>query len=204
MKSQKDAFVNYEADSWYERNKNFIDNYSPEKDPVIDLVKKYSISPSSILEIGCSAGYRLNALGEIYNKSTLFGIEPSKKAVSVGRNSYQKINFFNSTAEDLSSIPDNSIDLLIVGFILYVVDRKYLLKIFSEIDRVLVEKGKVIIIDFYAEKCIKNHYEHIDEFQAWSFKQKYHEILVSTKMYQLIDKTTYNHTTKKLDASFDY
>ena len=60
--SQKSTFLRYEADEWFNRNKKVILNYQPANDYVLNLIDNYNIKFGSILEIGCSAGYRLNEI----------------------------------------------------------------------------------------------------------------------------------------------
>lgn len=202
--SQKKSFLTYEADNWFERNKSIINSYTASGDKVIELIQRYNVDCESFLEIGCSAGYRLKALKELYPKSTVFGIEPSKKAIEFGKESYKNINFLHGTADDLSNFENESLDVIIVGFVFYVIDRNILFKVISEIDRVLKNGGVIIIIDFFSESSLKNSYQHIDEFQAYSYKQNYDEIFTISKLYYLLDKSTFSHSTKKLDASNDY
>ena len=95
--------------------------------------------------------------------------------------------------------------MLIVGFVFYVIDRPLLLKVISEIDRVLSKNGLLIIVDFFSEIPKMNTYHHIKDFQAFSYKQNYHEIFLSTKMYSLIDFKTKSHTLdKSLPNLLDY
>lgn len=202
--SQKKSFLTYEADNWFERNKSIINSYTTSGDKVIELIQRYNVDSDSFLEIGCSAGYRLNALKELYPKSTVFGIEPSKKAIEFGKENYKNINFSHGTADDLSNFENESLDVIIVGFVFYVIDRNILFKVIAEIDRVLKNGGVIIIIDFFSESSLKNSYQHIDEFQAYSYKQNYDEIFTISKLYYLLDKSTFSHSTKKLDASNDY
>lgn len=82
--SQKSTFLRYEADEWFNRNKKFILNYQPANDYVLNLIDNYNIKFGSILEIGCSAGYRLNAIKNSNKNSQVFGIEPSEKAIKYG------------------------------------------------------------------------------------------------------------------------
>ena len=168
--SQKKSFLTYEADNWFERNKSIINSYSASSDKVIELIEKYNVDNDSILEIGCSAGYRLNALKELYPKANVFGIEPSGKAIEYGKTNYKNIEFLQGTADDLSQFKNESLDVVIVGFVFYVIDRNILFKVISEIDRVLKNGGIIIIIDFFSETSLKNVYQHIDEFEAYSYK----------------------------------
>lgn len=201
---QKNAFIEYEADKWFERNFSVLKNYKAEDDKIINILKQYKLSPHKVLEVGCSAGYRLNGLKEIYPNADVFGIEPSKEAINYVKTHYHDINIERGTADDMSQYPDSSFDIVIVGFVFYVVDRRLLLRSISEIDRVLSDKGYLIIIDFFTETSLKRNYSHIGEFSAYSFKEKYDELFVATHLYHLIDKSCYNHTTTELDAKDDF
>lgn len=205
MKSnQKESFLNYEADAWFERNSTVIMNYNSNEDKVIDLFKNYNFEKSTILEIGSSAGYRLNAIKNKYPDASVFGLEPSEKAINYGKLNFPEVNFKNGTADDLSDFEDASFDVVIVGFVFYVIDRIILFKVISEIDRVLKNNGVIVIIDFFSETSLKNSYQHIDEFEAYSYKQNYEDIFISSRLYYSLDKSTYSHTSKELDASNDY
>ena len=201
---QKNAFLNYEADEWFFRNKKIIDNYDSSKDEVISLISQYSIKADSILELGSSSGYRLQALKGIYPNSNVTGLEPSKRAIEFGLKNYPRVNFVHGTADDLTCFRDNSFDFINIGFIFYVIDRNLLLKVISEIDRVLKNGGEIILIDFFSEIPLKNIYQHISEIQAFSYKQNYEEIFTATKLYYLIDKSCYSHIERLKDSSSDY
>ena len=202
--SQKNTFLKYEADEWFNRNKEVILNYQSSNDYVLNLIKDYQIKFGSILEIGCSGGYRLNAIKNSYKNTQVFGIEPSEKAIKYGEQNFKDICFVHGTADDLSYFDDESLDLVIVGFVFYVVDRNILMKVVAEIDRVLKNGGSIIIVDFFSVRSLKNHYHHIADYEAYSFKQNYDAIFTVSKLYHLLDKSTYNHSTKLLDSSNDY
>lgn len=201
---QKQAFITYEADAWFERNKTYLDSYLADKDEVVKLISAYNIEPKSILEVGCSAGYRLNGLKKLYKDCEVFGIEPSAKAVEFGRQSFQDVNLELGTADNLEKYEDNSMDIVIVGFVFYVIDRNIVFKVISELDRVLKNNGLLVIVDFFSESSLKKEYQHIKDFSAYSFKQNYDEIFTASKLYYLLNKSTFNHNTKLLDASEDY
>lgn len=202
--NQKDSFLGYEANAWFDRNKTVIDNYSLDRDRVITLIKEYNLNPKNVLEIGCSAGYRLNAINSIYKDCISYGIEPSQKAIEFGRKNYPDVKFIHGTADNLNSFEKESLDIVIVGFVFYVIDRNILLKVIAEIDRVLKNGGILIIVDFFSESSLKNVYQHIKEFTAFSFKQNYDEVFTASKLYYLLDKSTWNHSGKVLDATDNY
>jgi len=203
-KSQKEAFLSYEADGWFERNKTYISNYKASEDRVIDLMKEYELRPRRILEIGCSAGHRLNAISESFENCEVFGIEPSEKAIFFGKKHFPDVKITKGTADNLSEYETASIDVVIVGFVFYVIDRTMVFRTVAEIDRVLKHGGMLILVDFFSESSLKNEYSYIKDFTAYSFKQNYDEIFTASKLYYLIDKSTLNHNTKMLDASEDY
>lgn len=203
-KKQKDAFLSYEANAWFDRNKKLLLSYSTKSDHVISLIKDYQLKPDSVLEIGCSAGYRLNGIKNEFNNCSVFGIEPSEKALEYGKAHFPKVNFIHGTADNMSEFANDSMDIIIVGFVFYVIDRSTLFKVIAEIDRVLKNEGILIIVDFFSETALKNAYQHINDFSAFSFKQNYDEIFTSSKLYYLLDKSTWNHSGKILDATNNY
>ena len=56
------------------------------------LLEKYGLQPESVLEIGCSGGYRLNGIKETFRDCKAFGIEPSEKAVAFGKSNFKNRN----------------------------------------------------------------------------------------------------------------
>lgn len=201
-KSQKEAFLKYEADNWFLRNKEV--KYVAEKDFVVKVLQEYNSAPKNVLEIGCNTGYRLEGIRTLFPGSKVSGIEPSSEAITKGKLDYPKIDFVKGTADDMTMFNKNSFDLVIIGFVLYVIDRDILLKVIAETDRVLSDGGILMIIDFFADRPTRNPYEHIKEMDAFAFKQNYDEIFLATNLYHTIDKRSQSHTTKTYDLSGDY
>ena len=204
-KTQKNAFLEYEADAWFERNKKAIESYSTDRDRVVSLLKFYKIKANNILEIGCSAGYRLNGIADVFGEEVnVFGIDPSSIAIEFGKKKYPRVDFTKGTADNLSEYDSGSMDVVIVGFVFYIIDREIFFKTVSEIDRIMKNGGVLIIVDFFSEAALKNVYEHIKDFKAYTFKQNYDEIFTASKLYYLLDKSTWSHSTKELDATDNY
>lgn len=201
-KTQKQAFLDYEANNWFSRNRS--SQYNPKKDPVLAVLREYSITAGHVFEIGCSYGYRLNAISQSFEDVKVTGLEPSLEAIEYGRQKYSSVNFVHGTADDISMIPSASFDLVIIGFVLYVIDRDVLLRVVSETDRVLKNNGILMILDFFSEKALRNPYDHIKELVAYSYKQNYEDVFTASKLYQLIDKRSFHHATKKYDIEGDY
>lgn len=200
--TQKDLFLASEGDQYFARNKEY--KYKSEDDTVLKVLQEYKHHPERVLEVGCNMGYRLDAISSVFPETSVTGIEPSLEAVTYGRNKYPQINFVRGTADDMSCFGPASFDLIIVGFVFYVVDREMLFKVISEIDRLLTNGGVLMIIDFFSEKPRRNPYTHIKEIEAFAFKQNYEEIFVASQLYHLLDKRSMNHTAKGYDLSGDY
>ena len=167
MVIQKEIFLSSEGDAWYERNKKSING--KEADEIINCISELGLAPKKVLEIGCSNGYRLNKLKEKY-KADCYGIDPSLEAIEAGRVSFNKIKLKQGTADSLD-FNDNEFDLVIIGFCLYLCDRNDLFKIACEVDRVLLDKGLIIILDFGPPFPYKNNYKYIEG--VFSFKMDY-------------------------------
>jgi ubiquinone/menaquinone biosynthesis C-methylase UbiE len=202
--SQKKAFISYEADNWFKRNFEALKKYDAKEDKIISLLKSYNIAPKNVLEIGCSAGYRLDGMRKTFSTGKVVGIEPSNTAIAYGKQNYPEVEFHQGTADDMSCFKDASFDVLIVGFVFYVVDRSLLLRTIAEIDRVLQDNGILIIIDFFTEASVRRNYAHISEFPAFTFKDKYDEIFTATHLYHLLNKSSYNHESLQPDAADDF
>ncbi len=180
MKKQKEIFLLSEGDAWYQRNRQTFNK--KENDSILKCVEELNLAPKNILEIGCSNGYRLNKLNHKYG-SNCFGVEPSLEAINEGKLIFQNINLFQGTADHLEFI-DNKFDLIIIGFCLYLCDRNDLFKIASEVDRVLSDKGFIIILDFGPPFPYKNNYKYINGL--FSFKMDYSSMFRWNPDYSLV------------------
>jgi len=202
IRTQKDAFVNYEADNYFLRNKDV--EYVAQNDVVLKVLQEYGTHPKNVLEVGCSTGYRLHAISTLCGGAKATGIEPSAEAIKQGHADYPEINFIKGTADDMSTLKSGSFDLVVIGFVLYVVDREILFKAVSETDRLLADGGVLMIIDFFSEKPTRRHYQHIQDMQAYAYKQNYEDIFIASKLYHMLDKRSMSHSNKGYDLSDDY
>jgi ubiquinone/menaquinone biosynthesis C-methylase UbiE len=207
MNQLKNAWSNYEGNAWFERNKHIINKFTGVcggNDFVINVLENHNmLSTNKILEIGSSAGYRLNSIKEKHPKCELYGIDPSTSAIEFGKANYRKINLTLGTVDELPFEKD-MFDVVIVGFVFYTIDRELLFQSVAEIDRVLKNTGFLIIVDFFSQKALRNQYAHICEFQAYAFKQRYEDIFTSSHLYHLMDKTTLNHVNQQNDIQSDF
>lgn len=197
--NQKKIFLKSEGDKWFLRNRNNIDlKISLSKDPILNYLKKKKVCFRSVLEIGCSNGYRLELLKHIKENLQLYGIDPSKKAILEGRKKFNKLNLKVGTADKLE-FPKEKFDLVIFGFCLYLCDRKDLIKILYEANRVLKKKGLVIIYDFYSSSPFSNEYLHYNGVK--SYKMDYSKIFLWNPQYELIKKKIFKYDKNKKNSN---
>lgn len=186
-----EVFKNYEADRWYERNKESL---KPKDDLVIWLLENYGVlkAESSVLEVGASNGWRLARIYEKY-QCRVVAVEPSKKAVEEGKRAFPFIEFYNLTVEEASFEED--FDVVIVNSVLHWIDRKNLFQAIANINRALKEGGYLLIGDFQLPAFIKNPYHHTQE-ELYTYKQAYKELFISSGLYMELATLCYNHDTK--------
>ncbi|MFY0642742.1 MAG: class I SAM-dependent methyltransferase [Bermanella sp.] len=187
--NQKTVFSSSEGDSWFDRNKSIDMSSRISEDLIIKEIERLNLTDMNCLEIGCADGWRLNTLN-IKFKFNCYGIDPSEKAIKSGESQYQNLNLIKGTADNLP-YKDNSMSIIIIGFCLYLCDRSDLFKIASEVNRVLVNNGIVVILDFYTETPYKNKYAHLDG--VYSYKMDYEKMFSWNPEYQLISKSITSH-----------
>ena len=148
------------------------------------------IHPKKALEIGCSSGIQLTILQKVFG-CECFGIDPSKVAIENGKKEFPTISLQVGTADTLP-FEDNSFDLIIFGFCLYLCDRKDLFKIAYEADRCLSENGFLVIMDFQPPIPYKNRYTHKEGI--YSFKMDYSKMFSWNASYSMIFNTLFSHS----------
>ena len=185
----KDIFLNYEGNKFFSRNLDKLDN---KDDVILKKLMNVGLSKMNILEIGCSNGWRLNELNNLFPDNNYFGLDPSKDAIDYGIQNYNKISFNVGTCDNMK-YEDNQFDIILIPFVFMYIDRNLLLKSVSEIDRILKNNGRLIITDFYCNRQRKNKYKHVEN--AFIYKQNYFELFVSSKNYFLENLETFSHNT---------
>ena len=199
--SQKKIFLKSEGDKWFLRNKSNIDlKTSLKKDAILNFLDKKKISFKSVLEIGCSNGYRLELLKQVKENLLLYGIDPSEAAIQDGKKKYNKLNLKVGTADKLE-FSEEKFDLIIFGFCLYLCNRKDLIKIVYETNRDLKKKGLIVIYDFYSSFPLSNKYLHCSGVK--SYKMDYSKIFLWNPEYKLIEKKIFEYKDKKKKSNND-
>lgn len=156
---QRDAFLAGEGDAWFHRNRRNKPLASPAEDPLLPILLNLPLEKGlsvKVVEVGCGQGLRLQALAK-ERKWNVSGLDPSLQAVSSVRQ--LGVDARVGTAECLP-YENQSVDLLIFGFCLYLCDRSDLFRIAAEAHRVLKPLSWLCILDFWASGQRSNAYHH--------------------------------------------
>ncbi len=179
-RSQKDAFIGGEGDAWYRRNEQHLREPGP--DIVLSTLEEMRVAPKSVLEIGCSNGYRVAKICERWGAAG-FGVDPSGTAVADGRSRFPSLSLEVGTADALPCA-DGQFDLVIFGFCLYLVDPRLHLRCVAEADRVLADSGLLVIHDFIEPIPYYNDYAHLPGIR--SHKMEFSRFFLASPAYRLL------------------
>jgi ubiquinone/menaquinone biosynthesis C-methylase UbiE len=157
---QAQLFIDKEGDRWFERNAARLG----EHDPVCSAIEQKGIRPKSVLEIGCSNGWRLAKLRDKYG-CNIMGLDPSHAAAEDART--RKVTVWTATAAAMP-IRSHAFDLVIYGWCLYLTDPDDWFRIATEGDRVLQNEGYLIIHDFNTgDSAYARKYEHAEDILSY-------------------------------------
>jgi SAM-dependent methyltransferase len=138
------------GDEYYQRNKQDLGGGN---DLVWPLIESLNLRGGKALEIGCANGWRLNRL-QSERGMEVCGIDPSREAIAAARALNPNGHFIHGTADKLHFESDQ-MQLVILGFCMWFIEPELWFKVVAESDRVLADKGVLIIHDFVAPRAIK-------------------------------------------------
>lgn len=115
-----------------------------------------------VLDLGCGAGRDVYTLAQIVGESGyVIGVDMTKEQIDVAREyqtfhskkfGFNNTEFIHGIIEDLSMIPDQSIDLVVSNCVVNLSDQKQ--KIIQEVSRVLKHGGEFYFSDVYSNRRI--------------------------------------------------
>jgi len=191
--TQKEIFLQSEADQFYARNRAVYGTDIIKDEPVVDLLRQLHLCPKKLMEIGCSKGTRLNTICEAFG-SQGWGLDPSQEAIADGKKDYPQLSLSVGVADTLP-FEDNAFDSIFFGFCLYLCDRKDLFKIVCEADRCLQDNGILIIKDFYPPFPYKNKYAYHEN--TYSYKMDYSKLFTCNPAYSEMANMVFAHNADK-------
>ena len=196
MVNQRKIFINSEADNFYKRNIQRFKNIDYEKHKIILKIKQIIKTRKKInlLEIGCSDAGLIDFIDKNFKNIKCFGIDPSSKALDSQKN--KNLTLKKATAEKLP-FKKNLFDIIIYNFCLYLCDTEDLIKIVSEADRVIKDRGFVIIYDFYF-KGIK-YVKYIHRKNIFSRKMNYGKLFTWHPKYNIVKFYKFKHQKQNIE-----
>ena len=193
--SQDEIFAVSEGNQWFERNRRALARFVAEVDIPVRLVQLYQLGPGSILEIGAANGYRVASIAESVGARAV-AVEVSSEAIRDGQARFPGVRFVQATA---CYVPLQELfDLIIVNFVFHWIDRVNLLRAVAETDRLLADRGYLIIGDFHPVNLTKVEYHHLPEQQVYTYKQDYAATFLASGLYHAVCLLTGDHASGDL------
>ncbi len=188
--AQRDLFLSGEGDAWFQRNRRTGPLQSEADDLLLPALINLPLKKGSetiAAEVGCGQGLRLHKLAS-QKGWFVCGVDPSSEAVSAA--SELGVEAKVGTA-DLLPFGNQSIDLLIFGFCLYLCDPNLLFKISAEAHRVLKPSSWLAILDFWSPYQRNNIYKHNTAIR--SFKDNFPAMFSWHPSYVITDHQIRHH-----------
>ena len=197
---QDRVFSHSEGNRWFDRNKEALKRFDPSKDFALRLLDMYHLHPRRVLEIGAANGVRLAAITGRYGVRAV-AVEPSAKAIADGKRRFPSIKYVRASA---ARIPlRESFDLIILNFVLHWVDRTSLLRSVAEIDRLLDDKGYLMIGDFLPVNLMRVRYHHIRSQHVYTYKQNYAAVFIASGLYHMVGLLSGDHGSRACQPMVD-
>jgi SAM-dependent methyltransferase len=197
MITQDSIFSQFEGDRWFDRNRGALGNFDSSTDLPLRLIDLYRLAPARVLEIGAANGFRVATVHERTGAEAV-AVEPSARAVLDGQENFPGVSFVRGTAR---AVPlRTTFDLVIVNFVFHWIDRRNLLEVAAETDRLVAEGGFLIIGDFYPTNQLQVRYHHLQDREVYTYKQNYAGTFLASGTYHPVALLTAHHADKRLSA----
>lgn len=199
-RTQRDIFLAGEGDAYFRRNEaGYAATHAAEDSVTLSVVRRYVQASSNVLEIGCANGLNLQRLRQATG-CTGAGIDPSASAIEAGLRDFSGLDLRRATAEALP-FSDASFDLVWFGFCLYVTDRPLLPRVVAEADRVLKDRGFLVIVDFDPAQPVRRGYSHAQG--VTTYKTDYSRLFLGFPQYSLAQKQSFSHHGAQFEREGD-
>jgi trans-aconitate methyltransferase len=191
MKKQRDIFQETEANNYHIRNKKYSSSNKIGYDlkVIVETLTPFAERINNILELGCGDARKLKHLTDFFSADG-FGVDLSDLAIKEAISNYPELKLYNKGVEE-RIFKRNQMDLIFLGFFLYVLDREDLYEVMSNVDYYLKDGGFLVIFDFDFGNNIKASYKHNENIKT--YKSDYSNILLASGHYHLVRKDSYSH-----------
>lgn len=187
--SQHDAWASGSAaDSYFRRNREKLSADQPPSRSA-RLIASQLAEGERFLEIGCANGRIVEQIRRL-SRCDGIGIDPSPEAIYAGRAEFPELCLSVGTADKLP-FEDRSLQAVLVGFCLYLVDRHLLMRVVAEVDRVLDDGGRLFVTDFCPPSARRRAFSH--QPGLWSFKMDHTQLWTANPQYVVTERITFSH-----------
>ena len=187
---QREVWAATGGDLWLNKNRPDLGN----SDPVSAILTQVE-GFKSIIEVGCSNGWRLHKIKQKYEGVRVAGIDPSKQGVNEARE--KGLEVVEATA-DAIPFPDDAFDVVILGFCMWATEPRDWFKIVAEVDRILIERGIIIIHDYFPNRPFRRQWaswsngkyptiytSHFDWPKLWTSHPGYTVLVESFQVFKM-------------------
>lgn len=190
--NQGAIFRESEGDAWFRRNRKALETVVERDIPLRLLADGVpALGPdSTVLEVGCSNGWRLNELQRRYDCDA-YGIDVSTEAIQDGLRRFPGLNLAVASATGAASRTPRA-DLVIVFFVCHWIARDELLPSLAAIDRAVGEGGYLLLGDFLPDAYTEVPYHHRPGL--FTYKSDYATPFIMAG-YRVVRETVFNHDT---------
>jgi SAM-dependent methyltransferase len=198
--SQDRLFSESEGDNWFRRNQAALNDPERMDWPLLVLDRLGAASGiGSILELGCSDGWRLGRLRAKWGAERRYvGVDASAEAVREGMRRSPGLDLRHGL---LSEVPlREEFDLVIVNYVFHWVDRGSLARSVAETDRMVRDGGLLLLGDFSPDHPQRRRYHHRPDQEVYTYKQDYAAVFRSLGTYGEVCRVNYDHD--RPDGSF--
>lgn len=195
-KRQTEVFTKFEANNWFSRNKEAMRSREADSHFVLEILSAYKHTPRVVLDVGCANGYLLSQLRQRFGVQA-YGVDISAEAIADGRERYKDVDLHVAACTDLTRFQDGQFDLVLILGVFCVVDRSLLLRSIGEVDRVLCDKGILIISDFAPAFASKTPYHHLPGENIFTYKQDYAATFTASNLYTEAGRWSFDYSTRE-------
>lgn len=148
-----------DCDAYHRRNSATERPYSdPVWNALTSLHDGWSIS--SLLEVGCSTGWRLQRAADQFG-ARCAGLDASAQAISDGTSKYPTVELRHGLApRALQFWEGTRFECIVLGFFMYLLPRDDLFALAGTVDELLADGGHLIVYDFLYPTPIRTSYRH--------------------------------------------
>jgi SAM-dependent methyltransferase len=196
---QETVFAAGEADAWFTRNRTALEPGRDPHDPVARAIALAGLHPPSVLEIGCSNGYRLEALRRA-GTALAVGVEPSAAAIADGHQRFPLLELHRGTLDQVPLEAHRRFALVLCHFVLHWVSRPALFASLAALDRHVAEDGCLLIGDFLPDVPTRVPYHHLPGREVYTWKQDYALAFTATGLYREVLRFSFDHASHTIAA----